>query len=80
VFHNFVKLVAIKALGLSLLLIGIWIGLIAFFGDEPWNRHVFVQYGGAIVAWFFGALGVGLMTKTFPRVTPESDTDDSRDA
>jgi predicted membrane channel-forming protein YqfA (hemolysin III family) len=52
------KLVAVQCGGILLLIAAVWLGIMMFYGREPW------QFGGMALAWLLGAVGIALMGYT----------------
>jgi len=65
-----------KLTGAVLFVGGVYVGLVAFFADEPWADNVLVRYGGAILAW--GVAGAGIMLWNSTRhTTRDEETDEN---
>lgn len=56
-----IKRLAVRGVGVVLLLTGIYVGLVMFYGREPWQESTVVRYGGTILAWVLGGAGLALM-------------------
>jgi hypothetical protein len=49
-----------KIVGSLLVLVGIYVGIVALAGEEPWMKTRVFKYGAFILAWVIGGLGLAV--------------------
>lgn len=57
---NFLKSVALRSLGVLLLLFGVWLWFVSSDRELGDQYGVLAEYGAACLAWMFGGIGVAL--------------------